>query len=370
MYISPTILFVLSSEWPYEQIRILTSEMKIRAYHLDHLERLCGDRGIFEHALGLVRREDHGYCTDDNARLLVIMTREPLDPVSRRLTRLALGFVLSSQAPDGQIFNRMDSNGAWIDSASTEDCWGRALWALGTAAAHHDDPWIRRRARLGFNHSVTQRSVWPRAMAFAALGAADVVASYPDHSTARSLLVDALSIIPPLGDDSRWPWPEGRLRYANAALAEAVLAAGAALEMPDEIERGLAMLRWLLNRETAGDVLSVVGASGSGPDDPVPQFDQQAIEVAALADACWRAFSITADQSWLGGVSAAGSWFEGKNDVGLPMFDRISGGGFDGLHEDRVNQNQGAESTLAYIATAQRVVAVTQSRMRGIMIEL
>lgn len=328
-------------------------------YVLDHLDRLCGDRGIFEHARGIEPRKEHGYCTDDNARLLVATTRESPSPTARRLTRLALGFVLSSQAHDGQIHNRMDMQGNWVDAASTEDSWGRALWALGAAGANHNDPWIRRRARLGFNHSVTQRSVWPRAMAFAALGAAEIVASYPDHVSARSLLMDTLSIIPQANADTRWRWPEERLRYANAALAEAVIAAGAALEVPEEVERGLGMLRWLLDRETATGVLSVVGTSGAGPDDSTPQFDQQPIEVAALADACWRAFTSTGDRSWLRGVALAGSWFEGENDAGTAMIDRVSGGGFDGLHRDRANQNQGAESTLAYVTTAQRVDAMS-----------
>ncbi len=334
---------------------------QLHNYHLSHLERLSGDRGIFEHALGLDRREDHGYCTDDNARLLVTMIREPKGPIARRLTRLALGFVVSSQTPDGQVRNRMDATGDWTDTASTEDCWGRAVWALGATAASHDDPWIRRRARLAFNHSVSQRSHWPRAMAFAALGAADVLTVHPDHVTARSLLVDTLDCIPQNKNDSHWPWPEPRLRYANAALAEAVIAAGSALALPEQVERGLTMLRWLLDRETAGEVLSVVGAAGSGPHDSLPQFDQQPIEVAALADACWRAATVTGDRTWLRGVTAAGSWFQGRNDVGLVMFDDVSGGGFDGLHRDRVNLNQGAESTLAYIATAQRVVAMAHT---------
>lgn len=190
-------------------------------------------------------------------------------------------------------------------------------------------------------------------MAFAALGAAAVLADDEGHDVARSLLVDTLALIPPLGGGT-WPWPEPRLRYANAVLAEAVIAAGAVLGRRSDVDRGLTMLAWLLQLESPNGHLSVTGAAGRGPDDAGPQFDQQAIEVAAMADACWRAWEVTGDQAWSRGVSAAAGWFAGDNDRGLVMFDDVSGGGYDGLHDDRVNINQGAESTLAFVSTMQR----------------
>ena len=151
-----------------------------------------------------------------------------------------------------------------------------------------------------------------------------------------------------------WCWPEGRLRYANAALAEAVIAAGAVLDDDEALDRGLAMLGWLLDRETSGDHLSVTGVDGRGPLDCSPQFDQQAIEVAAIADACWRAYHVTGDAGWTDGIVAAARWFEGVNDIGAVMYDARSGGGYDGLQRHGVNLNQGAESTLAVVSTMQR----------------
>ena len=132
------------------------------------------------------------------------------------------------------------------------------------------------------------------------------------------------------------------------------IAAGTALGRPAALEQGLTMLAWLLELETPRGHLSVTGAAGRGPDDSGPQFDQQPIEVAAMADACWRACIATGDHAWTRGVAAAAGWFTGDNDLGLPMYDDVSGGGFDGLHADRVNLNQGAESTLALISTMQR----------------
>lgn len=319
----------------------------------DHLDHLSDKRGLFEHADGTERRLAHGYCTDDNARLLVVTSRESDHGAAHRLARLALDFVLDGLAVDGRVRNRLDHTGRWTDVPSAEDCWGRAVWGLGTAAARHPDAMVRDRARFGFERAAQVRSPWPRAMAFAAIGAAEVLAVDPLHAAARALLADAAVVIgrPVPG---AWVWPEPRLTYANAALAEALVAAGAALGHAGHLADGLAMLRWLLDLETASGHLSVTPVGGRGPGEAGPHFDQQPIEVAALADACARAAAVTGDRSWAVGVTAAVRWFEGANDAGVVMFDPVSGGGFDGLSATGVNLNQGAESTLAYVSVMQQ----------------
>jgi hypothetical protein len=323
----------------------------INAFH--HLTRMSDNRGLFEHAIGATRDERHGYCTDDNARLLLVASRAPDTGPAQRLGRLGLNFILDAKSSDGRCRNRLDRAGRWTDDFGTEDCWGRSIWALGSTAAHHQDERTRAWAIKGFDSEVRQRSPWPRAMAFAALGAADVLAIDPANEGARSLLADTLTMIGPVpaGD---WAWPEPRLSYANATLAEAVIAAGAALERPDDLERGLAMLAWLLALETPNGHLSLTGVGGRGPGDASPQFDQQPIEAAAMADACWRAHAATGDLAWSRGVAVAAGWFTGDNDAGARMYDEVSGGAFDGLHADGVNINQGAESTLALVSTMQR----------------
>jgi hypothetical protein len=326
---------------------------KIGDHAFDYLDRMSDGNALFEHADGTARREEHGYCIDDNARLLVVACREVENDVANRLGRLALAFLFAAQDANGRTRNRMNRDGRWTDKPTTEDCWGRSLWGLGVAATQHSDPKVRRSALVRFEKGVRQRSLWPRAMAFAALGAADVLTNNPGHTAARALLVDTLAAIGTIPDAS-WAWPEPRLRYANAAMAEAVIAAGAALESKVDLDRGLSMLSWLLALETSSGHLSVTGSSGRGPNDLGQQFDQQPIEVAAMADACWRAYTVTGDESWVGGITASADWLTGANDVGLVMFDEVSGGGFDGLQPDRVNLNQGAESTLALISTMQR----------------
>jgi hypothetical protein len=326
----------------------------------DHVRRMSDHRGLFEHAEGPMRREHHGYCVDDNARLLVVTSRERDQGSAHLLSRLALTFVLGAQGVDGRCRNRMDQRGRWTDEFGTDDCWGRLVWGLGATAVHHGDAAIRQRALEAFECSARQRSPWRRAMAFAALGAADVLADRVEHDPARALLVDAVAAIGEIPAGS-WRWPESRLTYANAALAEALIAAGAALDDAAALDRGLTMLAWLLELETAGGHLSPTGVGGRGPDDIGPMFDQQPIEVAAMADACWRAYSVTGDRAWWRGVELAAKWFTGDNDTPLPMYDDVSGGGFDGLQPQGVNLNQGAESTHALISTMQRARAFAAS---------
>ena len=330
----------------------------------DHLLRLTDRRGTFEHACLDEPAPEHGYCSDDMARVLVVATRQPdAERTLNGLAGVALRFLDEAQALTGACRNRMDSTGRWTDEPSTEDPWGRCVWSLGTAAAHSDVGVVRKVALVQFERAAQERSKWPRAMAFAALGAAELLAVDPEHRAARELIIDyAASLAAPNGD-SAWPWPESRLTYANAVLAEAMIAAGVALDDATQRQRGLDLLAWLLDLETADGHLSPTPVAGRGADDARPGFDQQPIEVSTLADACARAAAVDANPIWSDGVRAAAAWFLGENDAGEPMWDPETGGGYDGLHADGVNLNQGAESTLAVLSTlqhAQRLSPVPQ----------
>ena len=249
----------------------------------------------------------------------------------------------------------MNQYGEWEDVPSLNDCWGRSIWGLGTAVSHSDDCLVRESSLNALERAMTQRSRWPRAMAFAAIGAANVLIAVPDNASARSLLADAADAMPGLGHQSGWSWPEQRLTYANAVLPEAMIAAGTALNRPVLQRRGLELLAWLLARETQHGHLSVTPVGGCGRGDRGPGFDQQPIEAAALADACARALLVDGGQQWRDGVTAAADWFLGGNDSGVVMWDPQSGGGFDGLQPSGANLNQGAESTLAFLSTMQHV---------------
>lgn len=287
--------------------------------------------------------------------------------------------MLAAQAGDGRFHNRRATDLSWQDQPSIEDCWGRALWGLGAAVASPVESAQRDAALAAFDRGARWRSPWSRAMAFAALGAAEVLRVLPGHSGARELIAAAATMIgrpmvanavdqtapvrsgemadqiPPTDG---WLWPEPRLAYANAALPEALLAAGAALDDPSLVADGLTLLGWLLDAETRGGHLSVVPVGGRGPSGTArpaaPGFDQQPIEVAALADACARAYEVTGHRRWAEGIDLAAAWFLGANDSSTPLYDADSGGGCDGLERDGRNENQGAESTLALVSTLQQ----------------
>ena len=344
----------------------------IPAPDFSHIRRMSDGRGTFEHALYAAPRPEHGYCTDDMARLLVVATRQADTDGTADLAHLSLSFVADAQSPDGACRNRMDRHGAWEDQPALEDAWGRSVWALGSAAGHSGIDDIARTALDRLVAPIRRRSPWPRAMAFAALGAAELLSMHPAHAEARALLADAadamaLGPVGPVGSagpvgQPGWPWPEPRLTYANAVLPEAMIAAGAALDRPLLLRHGLDLLAWLVTHETKGGHLSPTPVGGAGPGDVGPNFDQQPIEVAALADACARASRLDDNPLWGHGVAAALGWFLGDNDAEAVMWDPLTGGSFDGLQPTGVNRNQGTESTLALLSTlqhARRLVAVS-----------
>ena len=320
-----------------------------------HLSRMTDDRGIFEHALHEHPRFEHGYCTDDNARLLVVAARaEKETQEAQILERVAARFVLESIREDGLCHNRMSFERMWQDTASSDDCWGRAIWGLGTAVAHSNDTEVRNRCFDAFAVAAQARSFSLRAMCFATIGAGEVLQVDPGNKAAQELLLDMTSmfVFHPDGK-GQWKWPETRLAYSNALLPEAMMVCGSLLDDSQLQTRGLNLLEWLLETETLGDHLSVTPVGGRGLGDKGPQFDQQPIEVAAIADAAMRAAILTGDDSWERVVEMAVNWFLGNNDSGHSMIDLDTGGGYDGLRIDGVNLNQGAESTLAMVSTMQ-----------------
>lgn len=319
-----------------------------------HLLRMTDHCATFEHALLTEPRHEHGYCTDDMARVLVVATREP-EPTGavNGLAGKALTFLNEAQSHDGTCRNRMSAGGHWTDAPTTDDHWGRMVWGLGTAAAYSGVSLVRRLATIQFERAAKARSPHPRAMAFAAIGATEILSAAPGNSAALGLLSDYAKDVPAPTGNPEWPWPEARLTYGNAVLAEAMIAAGAALDDSALWQRGLDTLEWLLTKETAEGHFSPTPVGGRGPGDAQPAFDQQPIEVVSLAEACARAATTCPRALWPEGIRSAADWFHGDNDLGLPMWDSDTGGGFDGLHTDRVNLNQGAESTLAVIATMQ-----------------
>jgi len=319
-----------------------------------HLQRLTDTVGVIERADGIVPRYGQGYRADDVARGLVVVCREPA-PSAEIITlgRRYLYFLAQAQTADGKFRSRLGVDRRWHGPAEAQDAWGRSLWALGTAAARGPTAGIREEALALFDASAAVDSPYPHAMAFAALGAAEMLERWPGHPGALALLAGAGAVIGAPAADPAWPWPAPRLSYANAAIAEAVIAIGEKLNLDHYLRNGLHMLGWLLAGETRDGHLSVVPAGGWGRGEDRPSFDQHPSQVAALADACARAAAVTGDTTWLTGVEMSVTWLLGDNDARIPMLDERTGGCSDALSRNSRSRNQGAESTLAMISVLQ-----------------
>ncbi len=327
------------------------------APRFEHLASLTHRIGMWEHAELLVPRAEHGFCTDDNARALILVSRdagctEGLEAFGQTYLR----FVLDARTPAGGFHNRRDQDGTWLDEIGSDDSQGRAWWALGVAARHGASSATRHQGLAAFDVCRSFESVHLRANAFAVLGAVEVLAAAPGHAGATDLLhrcADRLAT----AASNRIPWFEARLTYDNARLPEALLAAGHALDSPRLRHAGLRLLDWLVGVETRGDRFSFVPDGGWAPGEPRPGFDQQPVEAIAMAEACHRAWTITGDDLWRDRGMRAVRWFVGHNDLGAMLYDPDTGGTCDGLMRHGVNQNRGAESTLAGLAALQVAAA-------------
>jgi len=332
------------------------SHMTYPDAQFSHLQRLTDNIGLLQHADGVVPLHTDGYSVDDVARGLLVVCREPSP--SRELVVLGrryLYFLAQAQALGGKFRNHLNYDRQWRGQPGTEDGWGCALWALGTAAARGPTAGMREESFMRFSRGTRVSSLSAHAMAFAALGAAEILDSRPGHSAALALLYRARVAIGDPAADAGWPWPTPRLSYASGAIAEAVIVSGHYLGDDRLLRKGLRMLEWLLAAETRDGHLSVVSRQGWNRGDaaPRPASDQRPAEVAALADACVRAATVTADDTWLAGVRMCLAWFLGDNDVKVPLIDERTGGCSDGLTRAGRSRNQGAESTLAMIAVLQ-----------------
>ncbi len=321
---------------------------------MDHLVSITDNVGLFEHCDGNQPRPEHGYCVDDVARGVVVLQRlRSKDLQLQRMLSIYLAFLEQSQDSQGLIQNRLSIDGLWSGEPSTHDHWGRALWAWGTTVRMSGDNNQGTEAYERFQLSARRRSPFVRSMAFAALGASEVLHVLPGDRVAKALLEDALAAIP-IPTTLTWPWPEPRLTYANAVIPEVLMLGGLHLQRQDQMRLGMLMLNWLIEIQMNGDHFSPIPHKGWAPGDVLPAFDQQPIEIAAMADACSTAYDITSDPMWIRSIRRAYQWFDGHNDQGVSMCDLATGAGFDGLTQDGRNENNGAESTLAYLSVADR----------------
>jgi glycosyltransferase involved in cell wall biosynthesis len=343
-----------------ENIKAIT-DFELPEIKLDHLKAFTDDTGILQHANYTIPDRTHGYCTDDNARALLVaaMGQKYLPTNGWGLNYLSghyLGFLLYAfNEKNGRFRNFMTYSRQWLEEIGSEDSHGRALWCLGKAVAFLDDPGHLAMSTTLFNKALRAAENFhsPRAIAFCLVGMDAYLHKFSGDSEVRrvrGILADRLFDQFKNNAADGWPWLENALNYANGKLPHALLLSGQRMQRNDMIDMGLLSLKWLLAIQTEDNHFVPIGCNGwYERGGPRARFDQQPIEANGMVEACVKAFKITRDKSWFDNAVMCFNWYLGHNDLNMPLYDPKTGGCRDGLMADGINQNEGAESTLAWL---------------------
>ena len=352
------------------------------ALRLEHLKTLSDSTGMFQHAIFNVPNFAEGYTTDDNARAFILTTLldELGEAQSRTIETGSLGstylaFLWHAFNPQTCRFrNFMSFDRRWLEEAGSEDSHGRALWALGTALGRSRDDGHRGLAGRLFSRAlpITTSFTSPRAWAFTILAIHEYLRRFSGDREAnrvRDTLTAKLVDIYTRCHGENWQWFEDIITYDNAQLPHALILSGQWTNRPETTEMGLQALRWLLEVQTSPEsgCFSPIGSNGFYKRGERPaHFDQQPLEANAMVSACLEAYRVTRDEYWVDKAQVAFEWFVGRNDLGLPLYDATTGACRDGLHANRVNQNMGAESTLAALLS---LTEMKMARLAAVEVE-
>lgn len=333
------------------------------ALRLDHLVRMSDGTGIFQHAIFNVPNFHEGYCVDDNARAYILCTL--LDEISdhcssetvENLSATYLAFCAAAlDYGTGRFRNFMSHGREWLEDAGSEDSHGRALWAMGIGAGRSPSQGHSRLAAQLFERGLpaVESFTSPRAWAFTLLGIHEYLRRMhddPEIIAMREILTEKLVTLWHRCATVDWPWFEPIVTYDNARLCQALILSGQWMPNQEAFEIGLKSLRWLVSiQKTPSGCFRPIGSNGFYVCNGArADFDQQPIEALAMISACHEAFRATQDPLWSVEAKRAFEWFLGRNDLGIPLYDSKTGGCSDGLHADRISENQGAESTLAFL---------------------
>ena len=334
-------------------------------------ERMSDATGMLQHSIYSVPDRRHGYCIDDNARALMLMSAAPGIDAERRDKWMTIyaSFVQYAWNPEARRFrNFMNFDRTWCEDVGSEDSNGRALWALGVTARDAHDAKHRDWATALYDAtaSLALELGSLRAQSFAMLGAAAMLEARPGHELSLSILRrfpdDHLALL----EEARrpeWQWFEIVLAYDNARLPQALIRAGQALGREDLIDCGLSTLRWIVAKQTSpeGRFRAVGTESFHRPYAAPRPFDNQRLEAQATVEACGAAYHATGDEAWIAEAGRAYGWYLGVNDLDLPLATTADGGCFDGLMPTGLNRNQGAESILALQLASCAISGVSKS---------
>ena len=330
---------------------------------LDHLYRMTDHTGIVEHAIFVVPNYPEGYSTDDNARALIVaILLEELGSTipdgSLDLGARYLAFLWLAFDPTNKRFrNCLSYERQWQEPEGSEDSHGRALWGLGTVLGRSKDSGLRGAAGRLFELAVPAAVEFksPRACAFALLGLQEYLDSFPGDRAALSAsdslanrLLNSYRAI----HSTDWNWFENSLAYSNARLPQALIRAGMCSANDKMVSAGLEALEWLATVqrcEIKGHFVPIGSHGFYSKKTEKARFDQQPVEACAVVSASLQAYRATGKGCWRKEAWSAFNWFLGDNDLQIALYDPTTGGCRDGLHPDRANENQGAESTLSFL---------------------
>lgn len=327
---------------------------------LDHLFTMSDHTGIFQHAIYNVPNYHEGYCTDDNARAFILtVLLEEMGEAPPEIERLASSYLAflwyAFDANTSRFRNFMNHHREWIERAGSEDSHARALWAVGTALGRSHNEGHRNLCALLFQRGLSPvaRFSSPRAWAFALLAIHEYLRTFSGDRTVslmRDVLAGQLVDLFRANAAAEWQWFERSATYDNAKLSHALILSGHWTSNGAMLDIGLDSLRWLLEAQMAeGGHFAPIGCHGFWTQGGErARFDQQPLEAHSMISACLEAFAVTRDGHWQSAARRCFEWFLGRNDLGEPLYDPTTGGCRDALLQDHLNQNQGAESTLAF----------------------
>ncbi|TWU44598.1 D-inositol 3-phosphate glycosyltransferase [Rubripirellula tenax] len=328
---------------------------------LDHLEHLSDSTGIVQHAIFTIPDHSHGYCTDDNARALiltVLLEEQGKDSsiVQSLASRYAAFLNLAFDRETKRFRNFMSFDRQWLEDDGSDDSQGRALWALGTCIGRSRRSGLAGWALHLFQQAMPacENTTSPRTWALAIMGIQEYLRRYSGDRTAALMserLAQRLIKMYEVTATDDWPWFENIATYNNARLSQALITHGRWSDDQRAADTGLRSLRWLCEQQLSPEGrFRPIGSNGFSREGGVAAvFDQQAIESHAMVSASIEAYASTKDPFWNEQAHLAFDWFLGRNDLGRPIYDAATGGCFDGLMDNQVNENQGAESTLAFL---------------------
>jgi glycosyltransferase involved in cell wall biosynthesis len=346
----------LPSTWP------LAPPADLPELNFDHLRALTDDTGLIQHATFDVPRYEEGYCLDDNARALMLMTL--LEEVStarprkfREVTARYLAFVsYAFNSNTGRFRNFMSYSRHWLEETGSEDSHGRAVWALGTVVGRSAEPSRQGLARELFQAALPPLAAFssPRAWAYSLLGINEYLRTFRGDSgveAVRQTLLNKLCGLYERNASPGWYWFEESVTYENARLSQALITSGEALGSEAIWSIGLRSLDWLASMQVSTEGhFAPIGSNGFYKKGAVKaEFDQQPVEAAAMVSASLDALRVSGDARWARYGRSAFDWFLGHNHLRLPLYDASTGGCRDGLHAERLNENEGAESTLSFL---------------------